>query len=161
VQLDSYKFGAYVDLLGIGPSCLVHSVIFSVVFEVSHPGGPISRLNAAGCGPGAGLVIYAMPLECPQLLESGLSDGPIQKSHAYESIVPVNADTSHMLHPLPGQILYFRRVIRIPGEDIEPQGVHKQRHIAGTFDIGCSPVIFGLKIFINRRVWFSTHPFIP
>jgi hypothetical protein len=70
--------------------------VFSIVFEVSHPHGPIGRYGAAGEGPGAGLIVLAMPLEGPQLFEPYFAGRKVQEQTAQKSIVSVQTISAHL-----------------------------------------------------------------
>ena len=49
----------------------------SVVLELSHPLGPVARLDAPGPGPKTGRIVLAVPLKRPQLFDPHGPDGPV------------------------------------------------------------------------------------
>ena len=59
------------------------TVDVSVIFKVSHPLGPVFRLDAAGFCPFVCRVELAIPLQCPQFFESNFSNRPIQGKAVY------------------------------------------------------------------------------
>jgi hypothetical protein len=70
----------------------LNSNLFSVVLKVSHPFGPVFRLYTAGPGPGACCLERTMPLKCPHLLNSHLSDRPIHKKVICIPLMSVEAE---------------------------------------------------------------------
>ena len=84
----------------------------SILFESSHPLGPVLRLDSAGHGPGSGCVKFRMPLERPVLLYAHLSHRPVlkelviaatavtvQADHLDAAYPPINATCSCSLPP--------------------------------------------------------------
>ena len=67
-----------------------------IVFEASHPLGPVAGLDLAGSGPDVCRVELPMPLQRPQFLEPDLPDrAAIHKKTIYVPTVPVDADKIH------------------------------------------------------------------
>jgi len=119
---------------------------FSVVFEASHPLGPVIGHDVAGFGPRAPGVEAAMPLQGPQLLEADFSCGPIHKQDIYSSIMSIGAENTHLASRYPNfrarLPIVFRRDVdgeRLPIRPPDP--VPHDRHIIQTFMIDASPVI--------------------
>ena len=70
-KLDTVKFQPN-DHLSLRKSVINYSFYyrfikrsFSVIFEFSHPFGPIGRLNTTAHSPGTGLTILSMPFKGP------------------------------------------------------------------------------------------------
>ena len=68
-----------------------------IVFETTHPLGPVGGVGASGAGPGPVDVIALVPLEGPELLETDLSRGEIAENGVLEPAVTVDADSLHLL----------------------------------------------------------------
>ena len=103
--------------------------LLSVISKSSHPFGPVLRPDAAGSGPRTGRVKLGMPLQCPQLLESDLSDRPIHKQTIDKTVVSV--DTS---------VPSIRRKIRPPMRRLQPCTTGERRHGAWPLNIPTPPV---------------------
>ena len=73
--------------VGFGGGFLCSGKFFSIVFKVFHPIGPN--------GKGGVEVVFAMPLERPQLLNADFPDGEIHEKAVYITIVSVNTEISH------------------------------------------------------------------
>ena len=121
-----------------------------VFFKVPHPSRPVTRLGPACHSPEAVSVVLPMPLECPQLLNSYLSNRPIQKQVIYKPVVPVDAEMLHFMgsaHPL---TIIFRRsdpvglrvVVLIEGPPSPPHSIGKNGYIVPAFNISCLPIPF-------------------
>lgn len=125
---------------------------YLVIFERSQPFGPVARLDAAGQSPGAGRAAFPVPLQRPQLLESYLSAREIQKDAVHKSFVPVETDPGHVRVSLPYLTIQIRRWLCVLWPEIIPLATHKQRHIAGSFNIGSPPVICLGRILFRQLV---------
>lgn len=108
----------------------------SVVFEMSHPFGPIFRLHAAGLGPGTGGVELAMPLQGPQFLEADLSRGPIHEETVYRAIMPVDTDVVRS-SVREGVIIWWRFGL-VPAYGTE-NAIAEHRYVGCPFDVAGGP----------------------
>lgn len=67
----------------------------AVVFELSHPLGPVSGLDAAGDGPGAGRVEEPVPFQSPQFLHAHLAGRAIPEYGVRMSRMPIHGVRPH------------------------------------------------------------------
>ena len=83
--------------LSAGFTCIVRiGFVFSLIFlEISHPLGPVGRLNAASRSQGTIDGELAMPFQLPQLLKPYFPGGEIHKEHIRARLVPVDGEVHH------------------------------------------------------------------
>ena len=92
---------------------LIQFIVCLVIFETTHPLGPIARLTPACRCPRTTGVVLSMPLEGPQLLKSYFPCGKIHKKAVYKTIMPIQTVTQHT--PVttfrPSLPVIYRRII--------------------------------------------------
>jgi len=114
---------------------------------MSHPYRPVAWILTAGFCMGTVHFVTTAPLERPQFLKPNLSDGPIRKKAVYKPIVPVNADTVHLIciNRIRRAGPCWWRLVVFPWPGINPPATCKDRNIICTSYLGSTPVPVGRR----------------
>lgn len=103
----------------------------SIVLVMPHPVRPRARIHAPGLREGAVDSEALAPFQGPKLLDADVADRHITEEPVQEAVMTVHADAVHLvdIRCVPRTACNGRRLIGIPGPEIDPPGAGEQRDL--------------------------------